>query len=419
MSSLFGSTLGTTAQQPQQSTGLFGSLGTNTAAQSQQSGGLFGGQNNQTGGGLFGSSGQTQQTGGSSLFGNTQNNQQNQGGGLFASMGQNNNQQGGSAFGGFGQNQQQQNQQQNQTQGGLFGNSLQQQQQPSGMFSGSTQNNGMTQNQQGQLGSSMWIPNSGINPREKSVQEQMQLVLEKWEPQNPNCVFKYYFYNKVGEERAPFYRPSPNEDPKAWEDALSKKPGPGFIPVLCTGFEQMGERIKTQQRHIAEYNRRLHEINNCLTQMLQIHDTKTSIRAMDAKRKHVVLKNRCLALATKVQILRNRGYAMGGDEEDLREKLQSLDRSVCDPGLGARAEEIWARMISVQERARLLQRELDKSGAESHAILDEEMSKRAKKILEDYQTQLIHLKKEMDAIQEDYLEWEKEQGPPAKKAAIR
>lgn len=71
---------------------------------------------------------------------------------------------------------------------------------------------------------------------------------------------------------------------------------------------------------------------------------------------------------------------MGGDEEILREKLQSLDRSVCDPGLGARAEEIWARMISVQERARLLQRELDKSGAENHATLDEEMSRRAKKV---------------------------------------
>lgn len=28
-------------------------------------------------------------------------------------------------------------------------------------------------------------------------------------------------------------------------------------------------------------------------------------------------------------------------------------------------------------------------------------------ILEDYQTQLVHLKKEMDAIQKDFLEWEK------------
>lgn len=179
---------------------------------------------------------------------------------------------------------------------------------------------------------------------------------------------------------APYYRPGPTEDPKAWEEALSKKPGPGFIPVLCTGFAQLGERIKNQQRNLAEYNSRLHEINNSLTTMLQNHETKTSIRAMDAKRKHVVLKQRCLSLATKVQVLRNRGYAMGGDEEDLRTKLLALERGVSDPGLGARGEEIWARMLTVQERARLLKSEIEKSGAETPDMLDEEMSRRAKKV---------------------------------------
>ena len=160
---------------------------------------------------------------------------------------------------------------------------------------------------------------------------------------------------------APYFRPGPNEDPKAWEEALANKPGPGWIPVLCTGFAQLGERIKTQQRLLAIYNSRLHEINNSLSAMLQNHDTQTSIRAMDARRKHLVLRQRCIAIATKVQVLRNRGYAMGGDEEDLRTKLQNLDREVSDPGLGARAEEIWARMISVQERAKLLRNEFYKS----------------------------------------------------------
>lgn len=206
------------------------------------------------------------------------------------------------------------------------------------------------------------------------------MVKDKWDVGSPECAFKYYFYNKVDEHMAPYYRPLPNEDLKAWEEALSKKPGPGFIPVLCTGFQQMGERIKIQQRNLAEFNARLHEINDALSKILQDHDTKYSIRAMDAKRKHVVLKNRCLALATKVQILRNRGYALGGDEEDLQRKLQSLERSVCDPGLGARAEEIWARMIRVQERAKALKGELERSAAESNDVLDEEMSRRVKKV---------------------------------------
>lgn len=208
----------------------------------------------------------------------------------------------------------------------------------------------------------------------------MQTVLQKWDTSSPDCVFRHYFYNKVDDNLVPFYKPGPNEDPKAWEEALSKKPGPGFIPVLCVGFEQLGKRIHLQQNNLAEYNRRLHEINNSLSKMLSDHDTKTSIRAMDARRKHNVLKQRCLALATKVQILRNRGYSMGGDEEDLKAKLQVLEKGVTDPGLGARGEEIWARMLTVQERARLLKAEIEKSGADDSVGLDEEVSNQAKKV---------------------------------------
>jgi nuclear pore complex protein Nup54 len=101
---------------------------------------------------------------------------------------------------------------------------------------------------------------------------------------------------------------------------------------------------------------------------------------MDARRKHLVLKQRCLALATKVQVLRNRGYAMGGDEEVLRTKLMALEKNVADPGVDARSEEIWARMLIVQQRAKLLKSEIEKSGSETFDILDEEMSRRAKKV---------------------------------------
>lgn len=179
---------------------------------------------------------------------------------------------------------------------------------------------------------------------------------------------------------APYYRPGPNEDPKAWEEALTNKPGPGYIPVLCVGFAQMGERIKLQQRNLSNFNVRLHEINSSLTKMMQEHETKTSIRTIDARRKHVVLKQRCLALATKVQVLRNRGYAMAGDEEDLRTKLLALEKNVTDPGLGARGEEIWARMLIVQDRARTLRNEIEKSGTEAPDVLDEETSRQAKKV---------------------------------------
>ena len=82
----------------------------------------------------------------------------------------------------------------------------------------------------------------------------------------------------------------------------------------------------------------------------------------------------------------------------------------------------------MQERARLLKAEIEKNGQPAGHILDEQTNKRAQKvrrssvflgamltnlsqILEDYQTQLVHLKKELDSIQKDYVEWEKDQTP--------
>ncbi|TVY41983.1 Nucleoporin [Lachnellula occidentalis] len=414
---LFGQS--TQQSQPAQSGGMFGQSA--QQSQPQQTGGLFGqsaqqAQPAQTGG-LFSGLNKPQpqqQTGG--LFGQSTQQQPQQAGGMFGGLGQNTQQtqqqpqqqQASSLFSGFGQSTQQ-NQQQS---GGLFsglGQSQNQQQRP-GLFTSSTQQQ-QPQLGQSQLGGSLWQPNSGVNPREKSVPEQIATVLQKWDIGSPNCVFQHYFYNKVDENMAPFYKPGPTEDPKAWDEALSKKPGPGFIPVLCVGFEQLGKRIELQQRNLAHYNARLHEINNSLSLMLSNHDTKTSIRAMDARRRHVQLKQRCLALATKVQILRNRGYALGSDEEDLKTKLQALERGVTDPGLGARGEEIWARMLTVQERAKLLKAEIEKSGSEEPVGLDEGMTQQAKKILEDYQTQLDHLKKEIENIQNDYVDWVKEQGP--------
>lgn len=204
--------------------------------------------------------------------------------------------------------------------------------------------------------------------------------MNKWDTGSPDCVFHHYFYNKVDESKAPYYRPGPGEDPRAWDEALKNKPGPGYIPVLCTGFVQMGERIKIQQRNLANFNQRLHEINNSLEAMLSKHDVVLSVRALDAKRKHAVLKQRCIALATKVQILRNRGYALDGDEEDLKAKLQTLEKGVCDPGLSARCEEIWARMVGLRERSRTLKDEMAKRASANEGALDEETVRRAEKV---------------------------------------
>jgi nuclear pore complex protein Nup54 len=96
---------------------------------------------------------------------------------------------------------------------------------------------------------------------------------------------------------------------------------------------------------------RLHDINECLSNRLATHDTNTTNRTRQARQKHQALSRRCLALATKVQVLRNRGYALDRTEEELRQKLLELEKQALDPNLNGRQEEIWARLTVLRERA--------------------------------------------------------------------
>ena len=210
------------------------------------------------------------------------------------------------------------------------------------------------------------------------------ILFEKWHPDSSNCAFQYYFYNNVPPEHVPYYGPAPGEDEKKWEEALSKKPSEGSIPVVGKGFRAIGERLGIQVAAVSALQTRLHEINNSLSAMMQNHDLVISVRAADARRKHAALSQRCLRLAAKVQTLRNRGYAMDNAEEELRKKLGELEKGAFDPVLNGRQEEVWARMSGVRARARFLQEEFEKTGramAESdEEIIDEDNMKVVKKV---------------------------------------
>lgn len=219
---------------------------------------------------------------------------------------------------------------------------------------------------------------------QKSIPEQMADLIAKWMPDQRNTVFQHYFYNEVDPQMVPYYVAPPDEDAKAWEEALSKKPNEGAIPVLGRGFRAVAGRLETQAKAVEALQARLHEMNNSLTEMLAKHDLEITVRTTEAKRKHIALTKRCLALATKAQILRNRGYAMDPREEELRKKLMELEKKAFDPMLNGRQEEIWARMSAVRARARLLQEELDKLGKNAGKLdgeqLDEEHVKAIRKV---------------------------------------
>ncbi|KAL9104449.1 MAG: hypothetical protein Q9163_000601 [Psora crenata] len=393
-----GGLFGSATSQPAQTGGPFGSTQTaqtsglfGSASQSQQTAGLFGSSQPPKPAGTFGSS--TTQQG---LFGSGQPQQQNtqQGGSLFGNLGATNIQ----------QPQQQQQVQQQQQGSNLFGNIGQSAPQPQ---QAQQQGNSVLGQSQGQ---SRLFQGSEIAPRQKSVIDQIELAFAKWNPASPYTLFQTYLYNSVPPENAPFYGPGPQDDETKWEEALAKKPSAGAIPVSVRGFEQLAIRMQQQFHNLTILRGRLHEINNGLNGLLQKHDLDVSIRAAECRRKHLRLSRQCLSLAAKTQILKNRGYAMDSAEEGLRKKLLTLEKTIFDPALNGRSEEIWARMVSVRERGRQLQREYERAGLSlgkaKEGVIDEEVMKRAKKILEDYNSQLSHLAKELEQIQKDWAEWE-------------
>ncbi|KAL2865371.1 putative nucleoporin [Aspergillus lucknowensis] len=412
-----GAGTGTGTQQQNTGGGLFSSSATSTP-QPQQ--GAFGTQQKP----LFG---QTLQPPAPPSQQQQQQQPQQTGTGLFGgTLGAGTQQQKpqGGLFGGFGTQQQQQPQQQQSVFGGGFGQTQQQQQQQQpqqqqSVFGGSILGGGQQQGQQqqSQLGqsqlpiSNLWSPGPAVTGVHRTVPMQMLIVKDKWDHMNRSSPFRTYLYNNVGEDAAPFYQPGPQDDETKWEDALRKRPGSGYVPVLVHGFWELGKRAQRQKDFLTMMQTRLHEINNCLTDLLSRHDLKISVKAADCRRKHLVLSKRCLALAAKTQVLRNRGYALDDAEEELKKKLAQLERSVFDPSLNGRGEEIWARMLAIREHSKRLQAELERAGSgaagQSEDVLDENTVKLAKKILDDYHAQIQHLQKELESVKKDFEEAQK------------
>ncbi|KAJ5491137.1 Nucleoporin NUP57 [Penicillium diatomitis] len=418
----------------------------NTATKPTGFGGLGGNTTGGSGSSLFGNTNSTQQQGisGSGLFGSaaapTQTNTQT--GGLFGSttaqkpatsaFGTTTQQQTPSLFGAtaqkpttslFGANAPQQQTQQPAAGGGLFGSTLgannqapqqQQQQQQQSQFGQTTMVQPQGQPQEQSLSSTLWSPGRAITGVHRTVPMQIAIVRDKWDAQIQSSPFRAYLYNHVGDDNAPFYQPSAEDDATKWEEALKKRPGSGYVPVLVKGFIDVGKRAQRQKDFLAIMQTRLHEINNCLTDLLSRHDLKISVKVADARRKHIVLSKRCLALAAKTQMLRNRGYAMDDAEEELKKKLIQLERDVFDPSLTGRGEEIWARMLAIHEHSKRLQAEMDRAGAHmtnrAEDEIDEQTMRTAKKILDDYHTQIQHLQKEMEVVKKDFEESQKSGG---------
>lgn len=104
-------------------------------------------------------------------------------------------------------------------------------------------------------------------------------------------------------------------------------------------------------------------------------------------------------------MLKNRGYALQPEEEQLKKRLEVLHRHVFDPSITGRVNEIWARMTVVRERARMMEGELEmKNGWE----WDDKQLKVTGELLGQNAKGLEYLAQEVKGIEKELAELEEE-----------
>lgn len=72
---------------------------------------------------------------------------------------------------------------------------------------------------------------------------------------------------------------------------------------------------------------------------------------------------------------------MDDAEEELQKKLAYLERSMFEPTLNGRGEEIWARMLAIREQSKRLQVEMDRVGANTTTQGDDNLDEGTMKVV--------------------------------------
>ncbi|EPX72556.1 nucleoporin Nup44 [Schizosaccharomyces octosporus yFS286] len=210
-------------------------------------------------------------------------------------------------------------------------------------------------NPNGFLLSSTMSPNAAVSNAQygpaqpPSIEEQTQKVLNAWNLKHPDNAFQRYFYNKVPVEQAALYVKPATHNQQKWDEAVANRPSNSVVPVLAVGFPDVQKRMNMQINQVNAYRIRMREIVETLERLGNKHDLSSNIKLAEAKNRHIQLSERVLRLAIKVHVLRHRGYALKSNEEDLRKRLDDLAKSLNNPEVFGRLNEIWARITLIFE----------------------------------------------------------------------
>lgn len=248
-----------------------------------------------------------------------------------------------------------------------------------------------------------------------SIQDQLVRLKNAWDPSHPDCMFQAYFYNRVAPETASLYTKPEDHKQSAWEEAVAARPDDSVVPVLARGFTDLQARLNVQQQQIIAYRTRMHEIADKLKELDDRHLLHATPKVEAARRTHLQLTRRALKLATKVQVLKCRGYALRPEEEQLRAQLQTLESRLKDPNTFGRLEEIWAKMTVLRQYRKAAEDDIKAKGYVSYINFDEGDSlENIQHVLRDFNNGLLYVsgvvKSDLDKVEAEIEKYKAAQG---------
>ncbi|KAJ3007747.1 hypothetical protein HKX48_008957 [Thoreauomyces humboldtii] len=183
-------------------------------------------------------------------------------------------------------------------------------------------------------------------PQLVTVADHLQEMAAMWNPDNPRCQFKHYFYNIVHPSEVQSYGPQPTEDFRLYQQAQRDNPDPKcMVPVEAVGFRDIKKRVDMQDMAYRAHKDKLEEMRTKLIELQRTHFLETSAKLEEYKRRQAALIAKTLKLMTKVQKIRNRGYSVRAEEEKFKTRLEGMERDLQKPSVfRGRLNEIWAHL---------------------------------------------------------------------------
>ncbi|KAI8328704.1 nucleoporin complex subunit 54-domain-containing protein [Choanephora cucurbitarum] len=221
-----------------------------------------------------------------------------------------------------------------------------------------------------------------------------------WDPADPKCRFKHYFYNVVPADQVHLYQKPADHDQAAWDAAQAANPDPKtMVPALAIGFDDIKKRMDQQQRLSEAHNAKLDEIQILLKEIQRKSQLETTKKIEEYKRRHMQTAQRLVTLLKYAQVLRNKGLSITPDEEHMRSRLEDIqDQLQRSEQFHGKLSQLWAQLQLIKESGRKYGK-ID--GVDEWDAVSEEKMASITKILDEQNNGVQHI---IQALETDTAE---------------